>query len=71
MTVTVPIALLALSIWGYLILLRGGFWRCAEHDDRAPATAPEVWPTVAAIVSTTTVRTQRPTSRARPVIRAD
>jgi hopene-associated glycosyltransferase HpnB len=51
MTVTALIALLALTIWGYLIVLRGGFWRCAEHDgDAPPATEPASWPTVAAIV---------------------
>src|SRR5260370_20312835 len=29
-------AFLALAIWCYVALGRGGFWRCAERDDGAP-----------------------------------
>jgi hopene-associated glycosyltransferase HpnB len=50
MTPTVLVALLALTIWVYLLLLRGGFWRCTEHDGRNPASEPARWPTVAAVV---------------------
>jgi hopene-associated glycosyltransferase HpnB len=51
MTATWLVAGLALAIWIYLILFRGGFWRLAEHDahDR-PATDPQCWPPVVAIV---------------------
>ncbi len=41
----------ALGAWAYLLLLRGGFWRCAEHDERQPVAAePARWPAVTAIV---------------------
>jgi hopene-associated glycosyltransferase HpnB len=45
------IALLALAIWLCLLLGRGGFWRCAQRDDRdEPAAEPARWPRVAAVV---------------------
>jgi hopene-associated glycosyltransferase HpnB len=48
---TAAIALLALAIWLYLLLGRGGFWRCAQRDGRdEPAGEPERWPGVAAVV---------------------
>lgn len=42
-------ALLALAIWCYLAIGRGGFWRCAERDNGTPP-APTVWPRVAVVV---------------------
>jgi len=42
-------AFLALAIWSYLALGRGGFWRCAERDDGAPPP-PAVWPRVAVVI---------------------
>jgi len=50
-SVAIGLALLALGIWTYLLLGRGGFWRCAERDDRnAPAGDPARWPSVVAVV---------------------
>jgi hopene-associated glycosyltransferase HpnB len=48
----VVIALLACVAWGYVLLLRGGFWRAAERDDDADAvsTPPVGWPRVVAVV---------------------
>jgi hopene-associated glycosyltransferase HpnB len=48
----VVIALLACVAWGYVLLLRGGFWRAAERDDDADAvsTLPAGWPRVVAVV---------------------
>jgi len=42
-------AFLALAIWCYVALGRGGFWRCAERDGGAPPP-PAVWPGVAVII---------------------
>jgi len=42
-------AFLALAIWCYLALGRGGFWRCTERDDATPP-APAVWPRVAVVI---------------------
>lgn len=42
------IVLLSASIWVYLLLCRGGFWRCAERLGNPPA--PANWPAVTAIV---------------------
>ncbi|MEO8345612.1 MAG: glycosyltransferase [Betaproteobacteria bacterium] len=45
------LAALACTAWGYLLLLRGGFWRAAERDDEADiATTTHAWPRVVAIV---------------------
>jgi hopene-associated glycosyltransferase HpnB len=44
--VLVPIALAA---WLYLILGRGGFWRCLERDDWPSITLAE-WPSIAVVV---------------------
>ena len=41
--------LLALAIWLYLLVARGGFWLTRETD-AAPAPAPAQWPAVAAVV---------------------
>jgi hopene-associated glycosyltransferase HpnB len=38
----------ALAIWIYLIVARGGFWRCAERDDAGQA--PAQWPAVTAVI---------------------
>lgn len=42
-------ALLALAIWSYLAVARGGFWRCAERDDGAPPP-PRAWPRIAVVI---------------------
>ncbi len=45
------IAALALAVWVYLLLLRGGFWRARERDDLDPPAAdPACWPGVVAVV---------------------
>jgi hopene-associated glycosyltransferase HpnB len=50
--VTIGVALLACASWLYLLLMRGGFWRIAEHvDDVCPSTKTrDAWPRVVAIV---------------------
>jgi hopene-associated glycosyltransferase HpnB len=40
---------LALGIWAYLILARGGFWRASVRDDTA-MVAPAEWPAVAVVI---------------------
>jgi hopene-associated glycosyltransferase HpnB len=42
-------AFLALAIWLYLAVGRGGFWRCTERDDGAPPP-PGVWPSIAVVI---------------------
>jgi hopene-associated glycosyltransferase HpnB len=42
-------AFLALAMWCYAALGRGGFWRCAERDDGKPLP-PAVWPGVAVVI---------------------
>jgi hopene-associated glycosyltransferase HpnB len=50
-TASVLLAVLTLAIWLYLIVGRGGFWRGLERDDiDQPATQPERWPSVVAVV---------------------
>ncbi|MFO1087366.1 MAG: glycosyltransferase [Reyranellaceae bacterium] len=49
MSVWTGIGLLALAIWSYLLLARGGFWRCRVRDDGVLA-APARWPAVVAVV---------------------
>jgi hopene-associated glycosyltransferase HpnB len=46
------IASLACAAWGYVLLMRGGFWRAAERDDDASAASclPVAWPRVIAVV---------------------
>jgi len=48
----VVIALLACVAWGYVLLMRGGFWRAAERDDDADTVSrpPVGWPRVVAVV---------------------
>ena len=41
---------IALAIWLYLLLARGGFWLARERDDRSEPEAPAVWPAVTAVV---------------------
>jgi hopene-associated glycosyltransferase HpnB len=43
------VATVALAVWLYLLLGRGGFWRCRERDDDVPAKLA-AWPRVAAVV---------------------
>lgn len=49
MSLWTGIGLLALAIWLYLLVARGGFWRCRERDDGEFAT-PARWPAVVAVV---------------------
>src|SRR5262249_49723295 len=49
MTAAFAIASLALAIWIYLAVARGGFWRAAERED-GTAPAPAHWPDVVAII---------------------
>jgi hopene-associated glycosyltransferase HpnB len=45
------LALLALAVWIYLLVARGGFWRCAQRDSRdVPNAEPSRWPSVVAVV---------------------
>jgi hopene-associated glycosyltransferase HpnB len=46
----VVVAALALAIWIYLIVGRGGFWRAFKFDDLAPASNVTTWPTIAVVV---------------------
>jgi hopene-associated glycosyltransferase HpnB len=46
--VTVVTAIV-LAVWLYLLMARGGFWRCSERDDWS-ATKLATWPAVAAVV---------------------
>ncbi len=43
------VASVALAVWLYLLLARGGFWRCRERDADVPAKLA-AWPRVAAVV---------------------
>jgi hopene-associated glycosyltransferase HpnB len=43
------IAGLALAIWVYLLLGRGGYWLCRERDEGEPV-APPHWPRVTAVI---------------------
>ncbi len=44
------IGALALLIWLYLLLGRGGFWLARERDDLGEAPEPAAWPSVTAVV---------------------
>jgi hopene-associated glycosyltransferase HpnB len=46
----VAVGALALAIWLYLLLGRGGFWLARERDDRDEAPEPAAWPSVIAVV---------------------
>src|SRR5215831_17686092 len=43
------LGLLALAIWLYLLIGRGGFWLTRQHDRDVPAD-PARWPNVTAVV---------------------
>jgi hopene-associated glycosyltransferase HpnB len=43
------VAFLALGVWLYLAVGRGGFWRCAVRDN-ATLPEPESWPSVAVVI---------------------
>lgn len=44
------LGLLALAIWIYLLVARGGFWLARDRDDVAPPAEPAHWPSVVAVV---------------------
>jgi hopene-associated glycosyltransferase HpnB len=45
------VAALSLLVWVFLLIGRGGFWRCRERDDRdLPAADPGSWPAVVAVI---------------------
>jgi len=53
MTIELGVGVLALAIWLYLLLFRGGFWLGRETDTRDPppmVRAGEPWPRVVAVV---------------------
>jgi hopene-associated glycosyltransferase HpnB len=50
MSAVLGIGLLALAIWVYLLLARGGFWLAGQRDDRDEPPPPVHWPAVAAVV---------------------
>ena len=43
------ISFLALAVWSYLAIGRGGFWRCAERDADDPRPPP-AWPRLAIVI---------------------
>ncbi len=51
MTAALVVAALSLVVWLYLILVHGGFWLGAEHDDVTLSAAPPAhWPRVYAVI---------------------
>jgi hopene-associated glycosyltransferase HpnB len=42
-------AFISVTIWGYLAIGRGGFWRLSERDDTDPPV-PAAWPEVAIVI---------------------
>jgi len=44
------LGVLALVVWLYLLLGRGGFWLARERDDRDSLPTPARWPSVVAVV---------------------
>lgn len=44
------LGLLALAIWAYLLVARGGFWLARDRDDIAPPAEPARWPSVVVVV---------------------
>ena len=48
-TAALAIASLALAIWIYLLVARGGFWRTVERED-GTAPTPAHWPDVVAVI---------------------
>ncbi|HWL82421.1 MAG TPA: glycosyltransferase [Roseomonas sp.] len=47
---SILLGLLALAIWLYLLLGRGGFWLARQRDDRDTPPEPARWPSVTAVV---------------------
>ena len=43
------LAALALAIWLYLMLGRGGFWLSSQRDDGTPP-APSAWPKLVVVI---------------------
>jgi hypothetical protein len=43
------VAFIALAMWCYLAIGRGGFWRCAERDEENPRP-PLNWPRLTAVI---------------------
>ena len=50
MNLATALGVLALAIWLYLLVGRGGFWLTRERDDVETPTEPERWPSVVAVV---------------------
>ena len=50
MTTAAALGLLALVVWLYLLLGRGGFWLARERDDHPFVEPPAGWPRVVAVV---------------------
>jgi hopene-associated glycosyltransferase HpnB len=50
MNVDLAAAGMALAVWLYLLLARGGFWRANIREEADPAPAPAAWPAVAAVI---------------------
>ncbi|SJZ82832.1 hopene-associated glycosyltransferase HpnB [Enhydrobacter aerosaccus] len=44
------VGLVALAIWLYLVLARGGYWLARERDDKDVPADPVRWPSVTAVV---------------------
>jgi hopene-associated glycosyltransferase HpnB len=42
------LACATLAVWVYLMMARGGFWRCAERDEEGPSLA--FWPSIVAVI---------------------
>jgi hopene-associated glycosyltransferase HpnB len=50
MNLATALGVLALAIWLYLLVGRGGFWLTRERDDREAPPQPNRWPSVVAVV---------------------
>ena len=50
MNLATVLGVLALAIWLYLLVARGGFWLARERDDREALAQPARWPSVVAVV---------------------
>jgi hopene-associated glycosyltransferase HpnB len=44
----IVLACATLAVWVYLMMARGGFWRCAERDEEGPSLA--LWPSIVAVI---------------------
>src|SRR5581483_4981514 len=47
--ITIAIAALCLATWTYLLVARGRFWMASVRDS-AEVAAPQVWPSVTAVI---------------------